>query len=107
MMRRGFASQTRAAREEQTAVLSTPHRFVGRRQCCRLVDPMAAERELDVAATTLSNYRNAISKYVLPTHGAQQLYGLDKRAVNDLYRHLLARGGREGRPLSADTCTGH
>lgn len=31
------------------------------------------------------------------------MYTLDKRAIHDLYRHLMARGGRNGKPLSAET----
>lgn len=61
------------------------------------------ERELDVATTTLSNYRNAIMKYILPHLGARQVYDLDKKMINDLYRLLLKRGGRHGKPLSAET----
>ena len=61
------------------------------------------ERELDVAVTTLANYRNAITKYVIPFLGGRQLYTLDKRAIHDLYRHLISRGGRDGGPLSAET----
>jgi integrase len=61
------------------------------------------DRELDVAPTTLSNYRNAVMKYIVPQLGARQLYDLDKRAINDLYRHLLKRGGRRGTGLSAET----
>lgn len=67
---------------------------------------MARERELDLAPTTLSNYRNAVRKYIIPYLGGRQLYTLDKRALHDLYRHLLARGGRGETPLSAET-VGH
>jgi hypothetical protein len=31
------------------------------------------ERELDIAVTTLSNYRNAVAKYVIPFLGVRQL----------------------------------
>lgn len=61
------------------------------------------ERELDVAVTTLGTYRNAINRYVIPHLGGRQLYTLDKRAINDLYRHLLAKGGRGETPLAAET----
>lgn len=61
------------------------------------------ERELDVAVTTLANYRNAVTKYIVPFLGGRQLYTLDKRAIHDLYRHLLAGGGRNGSALSAET----
>jgi integrase len=61
------------------------------------------ERELHIAVTTLSNYRSAVAKYVIPFLGGRQLYTLDKRAIHDLYRHLMTRGGRNGNPLSAET----
>lgn len=104
MFRRGFSSDDQAAREEQLA-----RQQFG--QTDLAADGTVAaelmqwldERELDVAATTLSNYRNAIMKYVIPYLGARQLYALDKRAVNDPYRHLLRTGGRAGAPLSAET----
>jgi hypothetical protein len=37
------------------------------------------ERELNLAATTLSNYRNAVQEYIVPFLGGRQLYTLDKR----------------------------
>jgi hypothetical protein len=36
------------------------------------------ERELDLAVTTLSNYRHAVTKYVIPFLGRRHLYTLDK-----------------------------
>jgi integrase len=62
-----------------------------------------AERELDVAETTLSNYRDILRCYVIPQIGARQLYALDKRVIHDLYKTLLARGKKKGGPLSATT----
>jgi hypothetical protein len=70
---------------------------------------VAGEREIDVAVTTLGNHRNAMNRYVIPHLGSRHLYTLDKRAVNDLYRHLLARGGKDRwtarrlRPADAST----
>ncbi|MBX7268976.1 site-specific integrase [Micromonospora sp. Llam7] len=61
------------------------------------------ERELDVAVTTLGNYRNAIMKYIIPRLGARRLYDLDKQVINDFYRHLLKKGGRKGTGLAAET----
>ncbi len=90
LFRRGFTSEKHAAREEQLA-----RQQFGQTDLAA-DDTVAAElmqwlqeREIDVAATTLSNYRNAIMKYVIPFLGSRQLYALDKRAVNDLYRHIM------------------
>jgi integrase len=104
MFRRGFTSEKQAAREEQLArqQFGQTDLAADGTVAAELIQWLG-ERELDVAATTLSNYRNAIMKYVVPYLGARQLYSLDKRAVNDLYRHLLKSGGRAGTPLSAET----
>jgi integrase len=104
MHRRGFKSEAQASKQERLA-----KQQFGRTDLA--ADGTVAaelmqwlgERELDVAVTTLANYRNAVMKYVVPFLGGRQLYTLDKRAIHDLYRHLLARGGRNGGALSADT----
>ena len=44
-----------------------------------------------------------LNAYVVPHLDARQVYDLDKRAVNDLYRYLLASASRRGGPLSAST----
>jgi hypothetical protein len=65
-----------------------------------------AERELDVAETTLSNYRDILRCYVIPQIGARQLYTLDKRVIHDLYKTLLARvhSGQEPHDLLCLNC---
>jgi integrase len=104
MFRRGFVSEKAALREEQLA----KHQFgkvdlAADGTVAAELSQWLGERELDIAVTTLSNYRNAVGKYVIPFLGARQLYTLDKRAIHDLYRHLMARGGRDENPLSAET----
>lgn len=104
MFRRGFANEALAGRQEKLAKeqfgktdLSADGTVAAE------LRQWLGERELDVAVTTLSNYRNAVVKYVIPFLGGRQLYTLDKRAIHDLYRHLMARGGRNGKSLSAET----
>jgi hypothetical protein len=104
MRRRGFRSERLASRAEGLARLQ----FSKADLCAdgTVGAELAAwltERELDVARTTLGNYRNALNAYAVPYLGARQLYDLDKRAIIDLYRHLLAGGNRRGGPLSAST----
>lgn len=103
--RRGFRSETLAQHAEEQA-----RRQFGEAELA--ADGTVAaelakwleERELDVALTTLGNYRNAIRNYIVPQIGARQLYDLDKRAINGLYLQLLKGGGRkDGSPLSAET----
>jgi integrase len=104
MKRRGFRSEPEALKAERTA-----KQQFGKADLA--VDGTVAaelsawleERELDIAVTSLGNYRNAINKYVIAHLGARQIYALDKRAINDLYRQLLLRGGRGGTPLAAET----
>jgi Phage integrase, N-terminal SAM-like domain len=61
------------------------------------------ERELDVAGTTLSNYRDIVTCYIVPHLGSRPVYALNSRAINDLYKTLIKRGGKNGRPLSRTT----
>lgn len=104
MFRRGFRTVKQALREEQLA-----REQYGRTDLA--ADGTVAaeltqwldEREIDLAPTTLGNYRNAITKYVIPRLGTRPIYDLNKRVINDLYRHLLKQGGRNGTPLAAET----
>jgi len=104
MFRRGFTSEKQAGHEEQLAreQFGKTDLAADGTVAAELAQWLG-ERELDVALTTLGNYRNAIMKYVVPQLGARRLYDLDKRVINDLYRHLLKCGGRNGTPLSAET----
>ena len=104
MFRRGFKTEALALREEKLAKQQFGRvDLAANGTVAAELTQWLSERELDLAVTTLSNYRNAIAKYVIPVLGARQLYTLDKRAIHELYRHLLTRGGRNDRPLSADT----
>jgi integrase len=62
-----------------------------------------ADRELDLQETTVCNYRDVIRCYVIPHIGTRQLYALDKQTINDLYRILLKKGNKIGKPLSPST----
>jgi integrase len=62
-----------------------------------------SERELDIEETTLDSYRNIIRMYVIPHIGGRQLYSLDKRVVQDMYKTLLKEGGKDKKPLSPTT----
>jgi hypothetical protein len=67
------------------------------------------ERELDVAETTLGNYTDIVRCYIVPHLGSRQVYTLNSRAINDLYKTLIKRGSKRagryrGRPSAR--CTG-
>jgi hypothetical protein len=104
MRRRGFKTDKLAQRAEDAAKQQFGRTDLGADGTVAAeLSQWLGERELDLAATTLSNYRNAVRKYIIPFLGGRQLYTLDKRAIHDLYRHLMSAGGRNGRPLSAET----
>jgi integrase len=104
MRRRGFKTDKLAQRAEDAAKQQFGRTdLAADGSVAAELTQWLGERELDLAATTLSNYRNAVQKYIVPYLGGRQLYTLDKRAIHDLYRHLIVRGGRNGQPLSAET----
>ncbi|AEV87170.1 tyrosine recombinase XerD [Actinoplanes sp. SE50] len=67
------------------------------------LDGWLSERELDIEETTLDSYKNIIRMYVVPHIGGRQLYSLDKRVVQDMYKTLLREGGKDKKPLSPTT----
>ncbi|HCT75140.1 MAG TPA: recombinase XerD [Micromonosporaceae bacterium] len=104
MKRRGFRTEPEADQAERTAKQQFGKAdLAANGTVAAELSAWLEERELDIAVTSLGNYRNAINRYVIPHLGARQIYALDKRAVNDLYRHLLLRGGRDDKPLAAET----
>jgi hypothetical protein len=87
MFRRGFKTEALAAREEKLAQQQFGKTdLAADGTVAAELTQWLGERELDVAVTTLANYRNAVMKYVIPFLGGRQLYTLDKRAIHDLYR---------------------
>jgi hypothetical protein len=104
MWRRGFKTEKLALKHEEEAkkkFASTDLAADGT-VAAELKDWLE-ERELDIASTTLSNYQHAVNTYIVPHLGARQVYDLDKRMINDFYRTLLARGGKKGQGLAAET----
>jgi integrase len=103
VFRRGFKTEADAQRAEDKF-----RRQFGKTELAAdgTVDAELAQwiddRELDLAPTTLSNYRNAY-KYVVKHVGKTMLYDLEPREVNKMYKALLKNGSRNGGPLSRDT----
>ncbi|WP_431912699.1 tyrosine-type recombinase/integrase [Micromonospora carbonacea] len=104
MRRRGFKTEKLAERAEREARTQFGNVDLAEdgTVAAELVEWLQ-ERELDVAVTTLANYRNAVMKYIIPHLGNRQLYTLDRRVIHDLYRTLLRSGGRRGQPLARET----
>jgi integrase len=102
--KRGFATETAAAKAEREALSAFRDvTLAADGSVTAELESWLQERELDVAETTVVNYRDIIRCYVTPHIGARQLYTVDKRALHDLYRLLEERGGRNGGPLSRTT----
>jgi integrase len=55
------------------------------------------------APTTVSSYRAAMDRYILPALGKLPVRQVDAATLDAFYAHLRTRGGKDGRPLKAST----
>jgi len=102
--RRGFATQAAAEKAEADARKAYGEAAIGADgSVAAELTAWLSERELDIEETTLDNYRNLFRMYVIPHIGRRQLYSLDRRAVQDMYKTLLKEGGVNKKPLSPTT----
>ena len=56
-----------------------------------------------IAPTTVSSYRAAMDRYILPALGKLSVRQVDAATLDAFYAQLRTRGGRDGRPLKAST----
>jgi hypothetical protein len=56
-----------------------------------------------IAPTTVSSYRAAMDRYILPALGKLPVRQVDAATLDAFYAHLRTRGGKGGRPLKAST----
>jgi integrase len=56
-----------------------------------------------IAPTTVSSYRAAMDRYILPALGKVPVRQVDAATLDAFYAHLRTRGGKDGRPLKAST----
>ena len=54
-------------------------------------------------APTVSSYRAAMDRYILPALGKLPVRQVDAATLDAFYAHLRTRGGKDGRPLKAST----
>jgi integrase len=102
--RRGFQTQAAAEKAETDARKAYGEAAIGADgSVAAELTAWLSERELDIEETTLDNYRNLFRMYVVPHIGGRQLYSLDKRVIQDMYKTLLKEGGANKKPLSATT----
>lgn len=67
------------------------------------LDEWLERRRTQLRPSTTSSYRRTIEAYLRPHLGSRHLSELDRRTLDNLYAHLLAAGGRDGRRLSPRT----
>jgi integrase len=60
-----------------------------------------------IAPTTVSSYRAAMDRYILPALGKLPVRQLDAATLDAFYAQLRTRGGKNGRPLAATASTVH
>lgn len=106
--KRGFATQAEAADAlaDLQFAIEAGGAFLDatRLTCAEYFDlwlatlPHAGTRE-----RTISDYRNELRRYVIPHIGNITLQRLTPLHLEELYRLLMERGGRNGRPLTATT----
>jgi integrase len=68
-----------------------------------LTESWLPAQEKRLRHSSLSDYRDRINNYVLPTLGGIPLQDLNAAHLDRLYADLLARGGRRGQPLAPKT----
>jgi integrase len=56
-----------------------------------------------IAPTTVTSYRAAMDRYILPALGKIPVRQVDVATLDAFYAHLRTRGGKDGRPLKAST----
>jgi hypothetical protein len=104
MNRKGFVSQEAAHAAETVARQAYARAdLAADGSLAAELEVWLGERELDVQQTTLSNYRDIVSCYIVPHLGSRQVYALTKRTIHDFYMTLLKRGSKRGAPLSRTT----
>jgi integrase len=68
-----------------------------------LVERWLPAAETTVRPTTAFGYRQHVERYLVPRLGGVPLQGLTPDRITVMYRDLLEAGGRDGRPLAANT----
>jgi integrase len=56
-----------------------------------------------IAPTTITSYRAAMDRYILPALGKLPVRQVDAATLDAFYAHLRTRGGKDSRPLRAST----
>lgn len=102
----GFASESAAKQARDLArVAARQGMYVDRSRVT--VGAYLAEwldaHAVEIKPRTLATYRYLVTHYVVPHLGRMRLQAVRPATLSTLYRTLLERGGKGGRPLSAST----
>ncbi|MEU1736081.1 tyrosine-type recombinase/integrase [Streptosporangium sp. NPDC020145] len=67
------------------------------------LDDWIEDHAMEIKPGTLEDYRISIRLYIKPFIGKIRLQAVRPATITKLYRDLLARGGRDGKPLAVST----
>ncbi|MGV9773542.1 tyrosine-type recombinase/integrase [Streptosporangium sp. NPDC003464] len=67
------------------------------------LDDWIEDHAMEIKPGTLEDYRISIRLYIKPFIGKTRLQAIRPATITKLYRDLLARGGRGGKPLAVST----
>ncbi|MFF5109614.1 tyrosine-type recombinase/integrase [Streptosporangium sp. NPDC000509] len=102
----GFATEeaAKAARDE-ARVNARRGEYVDRNEITvsEYLDDWIEDHAMEIKPGTLEDYRITIRLYIKPHIGKTKLQAVRPSTITKLYRDLLARGGRGGKPLAVST----
>ncbi|SET81720.1 site-specific integrase [Nonomuraea wenchangensis] len=104
----GFASEddAKAARDE-ARVNARRGEYVDRNEITvsDYLDMWIEDHAMEIKPGTLEDYRTGLRLYVKPYIGKMRLQAVRPSTITKLYRDLLAKGSKDGKPLKVSTVT--
>jgi integrase len=104
----GFATDeaAKAARDE-ARVSARQGQYIDRNSITitAYLDDWIESHAMEIKPRTLHDYRSCIRLYVTPRIGWMPIQAVRPSTITRLYRDLLTRGGRDGKPLAVPTVT--
>lgn len=104
----GFATEddAKAARDE-ARVNARRGEYVDRNEITvsDYLDMWIEDHAMEIKPGTLEDYRTGLRLYIKPYIGKMRLQAVRPSTITKLYRDLLAKGGKDGKPLKVSTVT--
>jgi integrase len=96
--------EAKAARDE-ARVKARRGEYIDRNQITvtEYLDEWIDSHSMEIKPRTLLDYRACIRLYIAPRIGHMPIQAVRPSTITKLYRDLLARGGRNGKPLAITT----